>query len=313
MDQNDMIDIPADGTAPTATAGEPSAGADASSLTTTFLGELARAMQAAAERERERIAEVVAAEAAQHVEKTRKRAAAETEELRRLAEEDVERIQTWSTTEVERIRRKAERRTEQRRSDLEAYLSQHDSIIATEIEGVAAAVRDYHETLGQYFDELMAMTDPADIARRAGSLPPAPDLGAVRAAARADAVAVFANAERDAADESQGETPDEPSADAGTGEGPSGEAPASVGVMDPDAVGRSDEALEPLGEADGDAGAVSAVAPSADPLYVPADEAGKVAAASVDQSSVAARLLRAIAPWTASAGREAPDQGTRPH
>ena len=107
-----------------------------------FLAELALAMKAAAERERERIGEVVATEAAEHVEKARTRAAAETAELRRLADEDLERIEDWSTTEIERIRREAERRTDERRSGLEAYLAQHDTIIATEIDGVDSAVRE---------------------------------------------------------------------------------------------------------------------------------------------------------------------------
>ena len=86
-------------------------------------------MQAAAVRERDRIAEVVAQDAAEHVEKARTRAAAEAEELSRLAEADVARIKDWSKTEIERIRRDADRRTDERRKSLEVFLAKHESII----------------------------------------------------------------------------------------------------------------------------------------------------------------------------------------
>ncbi|HET8786804.1 MAG TPA: hypothetical protein VFM38_14285 [Candidatus Limnocylindrales bacterium] len=164
-----------------------------------FLAELAVAMRATAEKERERIAARVADDAAAHVDKVRARAAIETDELKRLAEEDVQHIEEWSASEIERIRSEANQKIEDRRASLEEYLKQHDSIIDTEIDGVNAAVREYSATLDRYFEDLSKSEDPATIVARAEALPPAPDLDQVRAQARARAVAVFAEAEETSA------------------------------------------------------------------------------------------------------------------
>jgi hypothetical protein len=154
-----------------------------------FMSGLATAMREAAVRERERITGVVAADAETHIEKVRSRAAVESEELRRLAEEDVEHIEQWSTAEIERIRSEAAQKVDDRRSSLDEYLKQHDSIIETEIDGVNAAVRDYESTLDRFFAELSDITDPSEIVRRAGLLPQPPDLDEIRASARASAMA----------------------------------------------------------------------------------------------------------------------------
>jgi len=167
-----------DGTAPAAREG----------LTPTFLAGLAAAMRETAVRERDRISGVVADDAAAHVEKVRSRAAIETEELRRLAEEDVEHINQWSAAEIERVKTEATQKIDDRRSSLDVYLKQHDTIIDTEIEGVNSAVRDYEATLDRFFSELSAETDPASIVRRAGQLPAPPDLDEIRATARANAM-----------------------------------------------------------------------------------------------------------------------------
>lgn len=160
-----------------------------------FLAELAVAMRATAQKERERIAARVADDAAAHIDKVRARAAIETDELKRLAEEDVQHIQDWSTSEMERIRAEADKKVEDRRSSLEEYLQQHDSIIDTEIDGVNDAVHDYSATLDRYFEELSQADDPSTIVARAEALPAPPDLDQVRAQARSRAVAAFAAAD----------------------------------------------------------------------------------------------------------------------
>jgi hypothetical protein len=309
MDQNDPIGVSPQGGGPSILA-RTQAGAlhrDVAAVTTTghapvpraatdsfvpsFLAELTRAMQAAAEQERERIVAIVADDAVGEVDEARRRAAVEAEELRRLAEEDMGRIQAWSADETERIRREASQRTDERRRDLEEYLAQHESIIATEIEAIGVGVRDYRSMLDQFFDELLGATDPAQIARRAGSLPALPDLESIRGVARASAVARFANAPQDAADEPVGEGPgweldavSGPSADADVGD-EWADAGAGLGVMDPEAVGRSEDL--PVG---------------------PAAE-GNVAA-WVQRSSAAVRLLRSIAPRSL-AEPEVEDRGTQ--
>jgi hypothetical protein len=158
-----------------------------------FLAELAVAMRATAEKERERISAKVADDATAHVDKVRARAAIETDELKRLAEEDVQHIEDWSASEMERIRAEADQKIQDRRTSLDEYLQQHDSIIDTEIEGVNAAVRDYNTTLDRYFEELAQSDNPAAIVARAEALPPPPDLDEVRAKARGRAVAMFAD------------------------------------------------------------------------------------------------------------------------
>jgi hypothetical protein len=309
MDQYDPIDISPQGGGPSifartqaaalhrdgatvATNGHaPVPGAATESFVPSFLAELTRAMQAAAELERERIAAIVADEAAGEVEKARRRAAVEADELRRLAEADMDRIQAWSADETERIRREASQRADERRKDLEEYLAKHESIIATEIEAIGIGVRDYRSTLDQFFDELRGATDPAQIARRADSLPSLPDLESIRGIARASAVARFANPPQDAADEpmdeDQGWAPDAasgPPADADVDD-EWADAGAGLGVMDPDAVGRSEDL--PVGPA-----------------------AEGAVAAWVQRSSAAVRLLRSIAPRSLNE-HEMEDRGTQ--
>jgi hypothetical protein len=273
-------------------------GEGAGSGVPSFPEELARAMQAVAEQERERIAAVLADEAAEHVEKASTRAAAETGELRRLAEEDVDRIQAWFADETERLRREADRRTDERRNELGACLAQHDSIMATEIDSVWAAVRDYRSILDQFFDELRGATDAVDIARRAGSLPALPDLDHVREDARASAMAKLANGSADVTDEPVADEPGrtvevdavgDEWADAGPG----------LGVMDPEAFGRRQDLPEAPEEVDAEAEAESATAPPADPELVAVGPAVEGAVTeSIDRSSRAVRLLRSIAHWT---------------
>ena len=319
MDQIDTIDETAAGEGPLPVQADSGGGGGIADLMPTFLGELARAMQAAAQREQKRIARVIADEATRQVETTRTRAAAEAEELRRLAEADVERVQAWAAAEIERIRSEAERRTAERRQDLGTYLVRHESIIATEIDGVEAAVREYDEVLARFFEDLAGMTDPADIVRRAGSLPTMPDLDTVRATARAGAVAAVANAER-AAESS-----------------PGGEGTTAVGVMDPAAVGRPADAsaadaepsgvepsavagpsdaepsgVEPLGvepaAPSASAEGVDESGPTTDPVAVDAPANG-----SADHPNAAVRVLRTLAPWAAPGSQESAERSDPPH
>jgi hypothetical protein len=309
MDQNDPDGISPHGSGPsilarsqavalhrdpaavTTTGHAPVPGVATASFVPSFLAELTRAMQAASERERERIVAIVADEAAGEVDKARGRAAVEAEELRRLAEEDLGRIEAWCADETERIRREASQRADERRKDLEEFLAQHESIIATEIEAIGVGVRDYRSMLDQFFDELRGATDPAQIARRAGSLPALPDLESIRGVARASAVGRFANAPQEDVDEPADEGPgweddtvSAPSSDADVDDDWAGPG-AGLGVMDPEAVGRSEDL--PVG-------------PAAD---------GAVAA-WVQRSNAAVRLLRSIAPRSL-AEQDVEDRGTQ--
>ena len=189
----------ADHDEPTADASADAAPASSgiASLRPAFLSELAGAMHAAAARERERIAAAMSDDAVTHVEKTRARAEIETQELRRLAGDDVSRIEDWSASETKRIKAEATQRIAERRANLDDYLRQHDAIIAAEVEAVEAAVTDYGATLDAFFAGLTDSNDPSEIVRIAERLPTPPDLDAVRATARGDAVGRYADSTDD--------------------------------------------------------------------------------------------------------------------
>ncbi len=291
-----------------------SAAPDPVGLRPGFLAELAVAMRATAERERENIGTRVAEDASGHVDKVRARAAIETEELRRLAEEDVQHIEEWSAAEMERIRGEADQKIGDRRSSLDEYLKQHDAIIETEIEGVDNAVRDYNTTLDQFFAELAESDDPSAIVARAETLPTPPDLDQVRARARASAVAMFAQPEAE-----QAAPPTEAVADAVGDDGSDGDGGAPTAMADPDAVtAEAEPAVEAIGESDDTVASAEAIpiaeataTTAADPVPVmdpaataesswPQPEPEPVeAGASADHTSAAVRLLRSVAPWTA--------------
>jgi hypothetical protein len=251
---------------------------DVSSLRPGFLSELAVAMRATAERERESIATRVSEDAAAHVDKVRSRAAIETDELRRLAEEDVQHIEEWSTSEMERVRAEADHKIADRRASLDDYIQQHNAIIEHEIQGVDKAVTDYNTTLDGFFAELASVEDPATIVARAEALPPPPDLDQVRAAARASAVAMFAEPE---------ETKIGSSDDDASGGGTTVEATATIAppaTIAADAAGETPEAPEsvaPTTDVDAAAGSDGTDRVAAFAAVMAAGEAATEASADV--------------------------------
>ena len=251
--------------------------------------------------------------------KSRSRAAGPLPKLRNCVDL---RKRTWhgsrrsSTTEIERIRRDADRRTDERRKNLEVYLAKHESIIATEIDGVDTAIRGYRAALDRFFDEFTSSTDPADIARRAGTLPAPPDLDEVRATARVNAVAELANAPDDAAagpvtDEQAPVVEGDPVPAAGDEAGdepPSMRRQVWVSWIPMPSDGQI-PCRTPSGEVDAETVPTFATAPPADALYVePEDSVEATVAESADHSSAAVRLLRSIAPWASQADQDEPDR-----
>jgi F0F1-type ATP synthase membrane subunit b/b' len=153
-----------------------------------LLADIARAMHEAARRERERIGARMAESADAQIDGARLRAAAEARHLKRRAEEDVEDVYERCHALISRIRRDADAEITQRRQRLADALVAHGSILESEVEHVRATIDNYEASLDGFFDRLSAELDPAEIARMAGNLPPAPDLPAAMADARADAV-----------------------------------------------------------------------------------------------------------------------------
>jgi hypothetical protein len=234
-----------------------------------FLAGLTKAMHETASRARGRMAETVAEDAKKHVELAQARAVIEAAELHRSAEEDIEAIEVWSADEIVRIREETDRRKKQRRADLEAYLERHASIIEAEVAGVDFAVAEYQATLDAFIDGLLVSNDAADIARRAGTVPPAPDLDRARATARATAVARYVTADED---------------------GP------GVGVMDPAAVERPDGVSLPVDPLQ---------APDEDLVVVPVGPAREGAASSPSRLiRVLGQWIAAPEPNRSDAARE---------
>ncbi len=192
--------------------GPPDAAADTSTAVVrrptpvaSLLDEIARAMQAAADRERERIYVGVGEEETAQVQKVHARAAAETDALQKCADDDVVLVNAWCEEQIRRIRAKADRRIEDRRGQLEQSVTQHGSLIEAEIQSVHVAVQDYRDSLGAFFGRLAEERDASAIARLAGTLPVPPDLDEVRADARVLAMKALeqeAAAETPAPDES---------------------------------------------------------------------------------------------------------------
>lgn len=161
----------------------------------TFLHEIARTMQAAADREREQIAAEMADSLGAHVEKVRSRASTEAEELKRLAEGDVDHIREWSAAEVERLRQETESRIGARREDLDRDLRQHDTLVEGEISQAGQAVEEYQAELDRFVGRLAGEREPTEIARLASLLPEPPRVEAIAFAAHADAIAQLSRSE----------------------------------------------------------------------------------------------------------------------
>jgi hypothetical protein len=247
-----------------------------------LLAGFARSMHAAAKRERDRIAALVAADARTQIEKTHARAAIEADAMRRSADEDIRGIQMWSTREVKRIRREATQRTKERHSDLASYLERHETIIATEIAGVETAIAEYSAQLDRFVEDLVGSSDPAEIARLADLVPAPPDLDAARGRARAAAVSAFEKAD-DPGEPDEPDTPAEPAERASD---------LGLAVMDPEADGRPGDLP----------GAVDAP-------QVPEDQPAAIAdeATSPEETNGPMRLFRALAPWTTDSSSRTED------
>jgi hypothetical protein len=185
----------------------------------TFLHEIARTMQAAADREREQIAAEMADSLSAHVERVRSRASTEAEELKRRAEEDVDHIREWSAAEGERLRQETESRIGVRRDDLDRDLRQHDTLVEREISQAGEAVEEYRAELDRFVGRLASEREPTEIARLARLLPEPPSVEEIATAARAEAIAQLSRSE------------------AGTDVGSA--RPDLLGVMDPSVVSQT--------------------------------------------------------------------------
>jgi hypothetical protein len=259
--------------------------------------EIARAMQVAADRERERIDASVGDDETAQVEKIVARAAAEAAELSKHADEDVSFVNSWYKDQVKRIRTEADRQIDDRRSALEQSLTHHGSLIEAEIESVHAAVQGYRGSLGDFFGRLAEERDPSAIARLAGDLPDPPDLDDVRAEARSTAMQALEQAAEPA------EVPDK---SATNGNGRNGSERELVGVMDQGSVKEHAGSLNGTSVvATASIPVVSVLADDEPWLATPAGDVADAVETSTDttaQENVAARLIRALKNRSTPAG-----------
>ena len=233
---------------------------------TTFLADLARAMQSTAMAEQARNAEGTEQRRQAHIEGIHAREAAEAEDLRELAKEDVKAIDDWSDGEIRRVKLERERRIASRRLALQARLEEHRLVTAREVEAVEAAIAAYRTETDAFFSRLGSETDPVEIARQAGGRPSFPVLELIgfedspaistygSPATQTEALDASASLEGDGSRDADGPaspsgadsgTADSGTADVGTAEGSAEDpaaadegAPTLVGVMAPEATAK---------------------------------------------------------------------------
>jgi hypothetical protein len=145
---------------------------------TKFLADLTKAMQAAAEAERQETLELFQLEAKSFVEGIHERSGVEAENLRKRADDDVAAIREWSKQEIARIREETDQKITARKAELGEEIDDHAARIEREIERVQRTVASYEQQMAEFFQSLLVETDPTRFAALAGSLPEPPSFDA---------------------------------------------------------------------------------------------------------------------------------------
>lgn len=164
-----------------------------------LLGELARAMHAAATSQYERMNAELERRRSEQVEAIAARAATDTEHLKASTEQDIGAIDAWSKAETEKIKQERLRRIDARREQLASQLERQDTIRQREIFAIEVAIDAHRSEIDQFFGRMERESDPTAIARVASSLPPFPSLAEIADEARRSATAEFEQLERDVA------------------------------------------------------------------------------------------------------------------
>lgn len=157
-----------------------------------LLGQLSRAMHAAAGSQHRRIAEELERQRAAQVDAIKARTGSEAKGLKKTSQDDIGEIDAWAKTATELIAAERVRRIDARREKLQAELLRQDVIVEREVLAVEAAVEAHQAELDAFFSQLERESDPVRIARLASSLPSLPSLAETADAARRQATAEFA-------------------------------------------------------------------------------------------------------------------------
>jgi hypothetical protein len=167
-------DVPAGDVEVETTAAPESAKSPTSKRPSKFLADLTKAMQTAAEEQRNTTLGQFQADAKVHVDKIHERSATEANALRRQADDDVAAVREWSKAEIARIREETETRITARKGRLETEIEQHGVMIERQIELVQGRVTAFEEEMAQFFERLLGEDDPTHFATMAENLPEPP-------------------------------------------------------------------------------------------------------------------------------------------
>jgi hypothetical protein len=177
-----------------------------------LLGELARAMHAAATSQYERMNAELERRRAEQVETIAGRAASDVERLKSSSQTDIAAIDSWAKAETERIELERIRRIDARREQLQAQLGRQDTIREREVFAVEAAIDAHRSEIDLFFGRMERELDPAAIAKVASTMPALPPLAKIADDARTRASAEFAELETEV-DAPTGGLPATPDAD----------------------------------------------------------------------------------------------------
>lgn len=288
----DLADEPTD---TPATDAATSASAVAEPSNDDLLGELARAMHAAATSQYERMNAELERRGADQVEAIAARATAEAERLKASTQTDIGAIDAWAKAETEKIKQERLRRIDARREELAGQLERQETIKQREVFAIEVAIDAHRTEIDQFFGRMERETDPTAIAQVASSLPPFPSLADI-----ADEARRMASAEFESLDRETGAASSPSATDAGApvlDDAPEALVTESrlMAVMDPEAShGGSPEAAPPW-----EAPSVVSVAAGSGPAETTSEPA------VVNRGSTLLRTVRAIRPMAGSDGDDA--------
>ena len=137
---------------------------------------LIKAMREAAIASRAETTTRLQAEAAARIEAIRAESTDEAAALRKRVDDDIAAIREWSKVEMARIKAETEHRIEERRADAINESQRHLDAVEELIVQVQSTVSAFDANTEQFFDRLLAETDPARLAALAEQAPEPPDL-----------------------------------------------------------------------------------------------------------------------------------------
>ena len=248
----DLADEPTDAAAtdaaatdtPVAEAPEPQDVVTTEPTNDDLLGELARAMHAAATSQYERMNAELERRRTEQVEAIAARATADAEQLKASTETDIGAIDAWAKAETEKIKQERLRRIDARKEKLAAQLERQETIKQREVFAIEVAIDEHRTEIDQFFGRMERETDPGAIAQVASSLPPFPALADIADEARRGASAEFESRDRETGAISQ---PSFADADATLDNSPDALVTESrlMAVMDPEASPGGSSATTP--------------------------------------------------------------------